>query len=342
MVLTALVLGAAVVVDGGYAFAQRRATQNAADFAAMAGTRIVGQGLTGHPPGAGTAANVQAAIESILDAHDAQLVSAQYIDQDGRALGAVSGAGTIPSGAFGVVVEARTNWRPWLLGVIGVVDWEATTTATAKTPGQSLGGGIMPVGIDEDAYDDLASCPVTDLDDCVSQSLTPGHLIEPGNFGWLAFGIQGAGKKCDWESSLGMVAEGSCEMNRPFLQSQIGPPSNSYGCCTAVGEDGSADLIGGLTGNTWGDLSFYVENQTPVWVPIYDTTTGGGSHAAYHIVGFGAIVFTGEDAQHGKWLTGSAIASACQPGTQVEGHSFCDRPGDPFIIDVTGEVRLIR
>jgi uncharacterized membrane protein len=47
LALTALVLGAAVVVDGGYAFAQRRATQNAADFAAMAGTRIVGEKLAG-------------------------------------------------------------------------------------------------------------------------------------------------------------------------------------------------------------------------------------------------------------------------------------------------------
>ena len=59
LALTAMVLGVAVVVDGGYAFAQRREAQNAADFAAMAGTRIVGQKLTGHPPGAGTAANVE-------------------------------------------------------------------------------------------------------------------------------------------------------------------------------------------------------------------------------------------------------------------------------------------
>ena len=31
--LTTIILGAAIVVDGGYAFAQRRASQNAADFA---------------------------------------------------------------------------------------------------------------------------------------------------------------------------------------------------------------------------------------------------------------------------------------------------------------------
>ena len=34
---------------------------------------------------------------------------------------------------------------------------------------------------------------------------------------------------------------------------------------------GASDVIGGLTGNTWGDLSWYIDNQIPVWVP---TTTG--------------------------------------------------------------------
>ena len=118
--LAALVLGAAIVVDAGYAFAQRRAAQNAADFAAMAGTRIVGEKLTGRPPGAGTAGNVQAAIQSVLDAHDATLVAARYVDENGNALANVVGAGNIPNRAMGVVVEARSNWQPFLLGVIGV------------------------------------------------------------------------------------------------------------------------------------------------------------------------------------------------------------------------------
>src|SRR6185369_924323 len=118
---------------------QRRATQNAADFAAMAGTRIIGEKLSGNPPGAGTAANVRNAIASVLDAHGASLVNAEYIDEDGLALGDVSTLGSIPAGAYGVVVNARTNWRPFLLGVIGVVDWHAGSTATATTYGKSAG-----------------------------------------------------------------------------------------------------------------------------------------------------------------------------------------------------------
>jgi hypothetical protein len=344
LALTAMVLGAAVVVDGGFAYAQRRAVQNAADFAAMAGTRIIGQKLTGRPAGSGTAANVENAIQSVLAANDAHLQSAQYVDEDGAALGNVVGASSIPSRAFGVVVEAATDWHPFLLGVIGVIDWTAGATATAVTPGRSVGGGVLPVGIEDARYDALSSCQVTALDGCLQQPLTPGNLIGPGSFGWLSFGLQGNGGKCDWTNSLGMLADGGCEVNQPFLDSQIGPPADSHGCCTPVDQPGSEDKIGALTGNEWADLSFYIDNQIPVWVPIYTgPLQGTGSKAYYDIVGFGAVVFIDEDGSpHAKWLKGSAVDMECPAGLEVPGHDYCLGPGGAFIIDVTGEVRLIR
>lgn len=344
LALTAIVLAAGVVVDGGYAFAQRRQAQNAADFAAMAGTRIVGEALTKNPPGAGTAANVQNAINATLVANDAQLINAQYVNHKGEALGSVSGSTTIPNNAFGVVVEARTNWKPFLLGVIGITDWVASTSATALTPGESTGGAVLPVGLAEDTYDAMSSCPAENLNTCLQQPLTPGHLIGPGSFGWLSFGLQGNGGKCDWTNSLGMVADGGCQVNQPFLQSQIWPDPNAHGCCTAVGQPGSEDTIGTLTGNEWGDLSHYIDNQIPVWVPIYDSGTpqpnGNGSKAFYDIVGFGAIVFIDEDgSQHAKWLKGSAVESTW---CAVPGHSYCAGPGGSFKFGVTGEVQLRR
>jgi hypothetical protein len=342
LALGALVLGCAVVLDGGYAFAQRRATQNAADFAAMAGTRIIGQKLTGRPPGTGTAGNVENAIRSVLAANEAVLVSAQYVDEDGNALGDVVGAASIPSGAFGVVVNARTDWQPFLLGLIGVDDWAAGASATAVTSGESLGGGVMPVGIQQSTFDDLADCPLADFHDCVG-GLTSGQLNIPGGFGWLKFGLDGNGGKCDWEVSLGMVADGGCESSKTYLDSQIGPPADSHGCCTAVGTPpGSVDLIGSLTGNEWGDISYYVENEIPVWVPVWDTAGGTGANGWYHIVGFGAIIFTGDN-EHAKWLEGAAVDQPpCLPGTAVPGHSYCTAPGGSFTIGATGEVRLVR
>lgn len=337
LALTAIVLGAAVVVDGGYAYAQRRQAQNAADFAAIAGTRVVGVALTGQPAGAGTATNVEGAINATLAANGAQLIRAQYVDETGTALGDVVGAASIPDDAFGVVVEARTDWQPFLLGVIGISDWTAASSAAAKTPGQSLGGGVLPVGIQEATYDALVSCPLTALGDCIDQNLTTGSLNIPGGFGWLKFGLQGNGGKCDWTSSLGMIADGGCQGNQPFLDSQIGPPSDAHGCCTEVGQPGSEDKIGSLTGNEWGDLSYYVDNRIPVWVPIWSTAGGTGTNAWYNIVGFGAIVFTGDN-EHAKWLEGAAVEVPCA----LPGHAYCAGPGGSFKIDVTGEVQLVR
>ncbi len=333
LALTAIVLGAAVVVDGGYAFAQRRQAQNAADFAAMAGTRIVGMHVTGQPPGVATAPNVEAAITTTLTANDSTLVDAQYVDATGASLGSVVGASVIPAGAFGVVVEARTTWKPFLLGVIGITDWEATSSATAMTPGSSLGGGVLPIGIQDTRFNSLVSCPLTQLDDCIDQNLTSGSLNIPGGFGWLKFGL---GPKCNWPASLGMES-GGCETNKPFLDSQIGPPSNTFGCCTAVGLPGSEDKIGSLTGNEWGDLSYYVDNQVPVWVPVWDTAGGNGANGYYHIVGFGAILLTGDN-EHAKWLEGAAIDVPCV----IPGEKYCSAPGGSFTVDVTGEVQLVR
>jgi hypothetical protein len=339
LALVTLVLAAGVVVDGGYAYAQRRLTQNAADFAAMAATRIIGQKLTGRPVGAGTAANLQGAIAEVLDANGAELVSARYVDEEGDLLANAMTSGSIPSRAFGVVVEARSSWRPFLLGVVGAGDWLATASATSFTPGRSLGGGMMPIAIEDDTYDGLVDCPLLDINECLQDNLTSGNLNIPGGFGWLKFGLNN-GTKCDWGPSLGMT-DGGCQASQTFLDEQIGPPGDSYGCCTAVGLAGSTDLIGSLTGNEWGDLSFYTANQIPIWVPIYDYTSDTGANGFYHIVGFGALILTDDD-EHARWLEGAGVAEACADGTEVPGHDYCTAPGGAFTIDVTGEVLLVR
>lgn len=344
--LTAIVLGTAVVVDGGYAFAQRRQAQNAADFAAIAGTRIVGVSIVGQPAGAGNAANVENAITTTLADNDAQLVSAEYVDYTGAALGSVIDATEIPDDAFGVVVEARSSWQPFLLGIIGISDWVANARATAMTTGRSEGGAVLPIAIKDTTFNALSDCNAAALGSCL-QALTPGTQIGPGSFGWLSFGLQGNGGKCDWQYSLGMVADGGCQVNQPFLQSQIWPEPNSHGCCGPVGEPGpngetNENKIGALTGNTWADLSHYVDGQIPVWVPIYTGgLQGNGSKAYYDIVGYGAIVLTGSGTQHAKWLKGYAV-TGLQCIDPVTGNKYCNAPGGAFKFDATGEVQLRR
>jgi hypothetical protein len=347
--LVVMLLMAGLVVDAGYAYSQNRIVQNASDFAAMAGTRIVGEELTGNATN-GTALNVYQAIDSALAANHAQLVTAKYVDSSGNvkgdvvALGTAPGSGnpgTIPSGANGVVVNASTSWHPFFLGIIGVSSWSAGTTATAITPGTSTGGGVLPIGMQDSTYDGLTACPVSNLNSCISQNLTSGALNIPGGFGWLKFGATG---KCAG-FGLGMDPNAGCDTSQPFLQSEVGPPPNSYGCCTAVtGGASPADQIGSLTGNKPANLSYYIENQIPVWVPIWDKDASQGANGYYHIVGFGAIVFVGQDTQHGKWLTGAAISGVGCPGagnSQVPGTSYCKGSGGAFTIGVTGAVHLV-
>lgn len=40
-------------------------------------------------------------------------------------------------------------------------------------------------------------------------------------------------------------------------------------------------------------LMSYVANGTPIFIPIFDTTTGSGSGASYHLVGLAAFILTG-------------------------------------------------
>jgi uncharacterized membrane protein len=61
LVLTVVVFAAGLVIDGGLGLAQRRAAQNASDFGALAGARIIAEFVSGDTVN-GTDANVQSAV----------------------------------------------------------------------------------------------------------------------------------------------------------------------------------------------------------------------------------------------------------------------------------------
>src|SRR5512141_1855866 len=95
---TVIILAAGLVIDGGYALAQRRSTQNAADFAALAGARVIAEWVGGDTTN-GTDANVKAAIVNSIAANASAPLSfgspngPVYVTSSGGANGFV---GTIP------------------------------------------------------------------------------------------------------------------------------------------------------------------------------------------------------------------------------------------------------
>jgi Flp pilus assembly protein TadG len=314
---TVVILLVGLVIDGGNALAKQRASQNAADFAALGGARIVAEHVGGDDNN-GTDANVKAAIIANLNVNGGAPITTwgvagapTYVDGSGAFTGYVGNASNlIPANTVGVSVSSSRSWTPYFLGIIGVSSWTASANAVARGgyyAGPPLPGSLFPVGISTAFFNTYPTCsgPINftvPTDPCYPQHLTPGNLNVPGGFGWLKFGC----------SSGGLGQAGGCANSKPFLQGEIGhagnqptPLSNSYGCCTQVGLPGSADLIGSLPGNkASADCAWYILHNIVVTVPIWDTAQGNGSGATYHIVGFSGFQIT-----------------ACSGGKDIEGVS---------------------
>jgi Putative Flp pilus-assembly TadE/G-like len=308
--MSVVVMTAGIAVDGGYALVQRRTAQNAADFSALAGSRIVAIWIADNTND-GTDANVKSAINAALASNGGATVtygatgSPVYVSEDGSVLGYV-GSGTIPSFSVGIRVTVTKSWAPYFLKILGVSGWSASATATARGGyyAQRIPGAVFPAGIAEAFFNHRQPCSAgaintTDSNDaCYPKKLTPGTLNVPGGFGWLKFGCDGYG--------LGQAPPANtdgCATNLGFLQQQIGPPANSYGCCDTVGQPGSPDRIGSLPGNkTPADCSYWIATGKTLPVPVWDYAGGTGSNAWYHIVGYTGFQIT--DCDGGKSLSG--------------------------------------
>jgi hypothetical protein len=309
LALTAIIFMVGLVIDGGNALAQRRAAQNAADFAALSGSRIVALFVSGDVTN-GTDEGVQNAISHSIainggtpvhygpPANPGDPEGPRYVDGDGALLDYV-GVGPIPDGAVGVKVGASRTWRPFFLGLAGINNWTASATATAKGgwAAGGPGGNVLPIGVAEAFFETYPFCTgEVGIDpNCDPVHLTSGYLNVPGGFGWLTFGAVG---KCEGYG-LGMSTTEGCDQSDPFLALELGPPANSFGCCDAVHGGPSTDAnpidrIGSMPGNkvAQNDCSYYIDHDVVVTVPVWDYGDDKGSNAYYHIVGFAGFQLT--------------------------------------------------
>jgi putative Flp pilus-assembly TadE/G-like protein len=326
--VTAVILAVGLVIDGGYALAQRRASQNASDFAALAGARVLSAFVAGDTNN-GKDANVKLAIVNTININNGNPVTfwtsadaactspgttpscdfPYYVRTSGVFAGWV-GAGTIPTGSVGVKLTSSRAWRPFFLGLAGISNWSASATATAKGGYYAGGPGddVFPAGIASSFFQTYPFCTTpgtistNPADPCYPKNLTPGNTNVPGGFGWLKFGAE---DKCE-NYGLGMDPSDGCDESANFLQGEIGPTTanpnavaNSYGCCAAVpypsaiGSAPGLDKIGSLPGNkASADCSYYIDNKIVVTVPVWDTAGGSGANAWYHIVGYAGFEIT--------------------------------------------------
>jgi len=126
--LVVVVAAVGLVIDGGAAFAQQRVAQNGSDATATAGTVVIAQNLSGVPR---SGADVRSAVDSVAAANNLTLVTAEYTDDLGNAIGqAVTASGSIPTAARGVHVVGKRNVGTTFSRIIGITNLDATADAT--------------------------------------------------------------------------------------------------------------------------------------------------------------------------------------------------------------------
>lgn len=211
LALTALVAGTGLVVDVGFAWAEQRNTQNAADSAAKAGALVLARMAAEGAPGAvDWDAEVEAATEAAALTNDTALIVAQYADIEGEVLAVDNevGQGFVPPDAVGV--RAVTNKTPstHLVGVVGINEWDIVQEATAVS-GPTTGClesvsdcDLLPVTFPVTVYQcsatgnesELIQPPQAwDVGEEITLPLCGGN---PGSVGWL-----------DWEPPNGGTDE---------------------------------------------------------------------------------------------------------------------------------------
>lgn len=152
-VMIGLLLVVGLAVDGGRLLTARRDAQNAADAAAMAGTRELAT-LIQDCEGSSTAndASILAAVNQYAAQNgfvpdNGDTLQAWYVDMDTNQL-AVVGEGVIPEDAVGVQVQLSLQRQTLLIRMLGPEAMAAPGDATALCgPVIQFPGGLLPIGV---------------------------------------------------------------------------------------------------------------------------------------------------------------------------------------------------
>jgi hypothetical protein len=166
----ALMAGTALVVDGGNAMGQQRATQNAADASAQAGTVVIAQylmsgssnlSITGTcptTPGDAWDLAVCRAVYGSAAVNQVSIANAVYTDYKGDPIlnngqPRIVGGGTMPTIAQGVRAYTSRQFGTYFARAVGISTFTATSQATSVTgtvttlcaPGS--GCGLLPITV---------------------------------------------------------------------------------------------------------------------------------------------------------------------------------------------------
>ncbi|HEX5826852.1 MAG TPA: pilus assembly protein TadG-related protein [Candidatus Limnocylindrales bacterium] len=321
--IVTLILGVGLVVDVGFAWAQQRHTQNAADSAANAGAILLAhrsaqqyQGSTVTDPV--TDEEVRNAVFGSAAANDVDIESATYTDWQGTDLGVTVGSlGSTtppPAAAAGVNVAARREPGTFLVRIIGMTQWNIIQEATAVSGPSGgcfdteSGCSVLPVAFPINAYTCANNGEVI-VDSSLPNWQTGVDIVLPlcrGNPGSVGF--------LDWTPPFGGTSELTTVIYDP---PPVNIPLPSWQYVTGTGNT-SADQVEDALNSYAGEV---------VLVPVFDGTCldeppnktlddcpaegGAGVNQWYWVKRF--LAFRLSDPR-GAWISGgTANEAVCGP-----------------------------
>jgi len=195
-----------LVIDGGYAFAQQRGSQNGADAVATAGALVIAENLpfraAGQTPPK-TDADVAAAVNTAAANNSLGTVTVYYTDLAGNLLSPPVRVGdnVLPDAAWGVATTATKSFNTFFSGLLGLESVTATTDATAVAGyvENAGAGNVLPVTIplniiacqNNGNFETVQPPTIWPLNQRVILPLCKGPAS--GNVGWLDWSPPGGG-----------------------------------------------------------------------------------------------------------------------------------------------------
>jgi hypothetical protein len=313
-----LLIVAGLAIDGGTVFMERRHTQNAADAAALAGTRKLAEAICDH-----SAADDAAILAEVVDfvarnrvGDPANSVRADYVDGTTSVLGPVGG-GTIPVGATGISATVGIERSTYFMSLIGIDTSAASAHATAMTGPPIYAGGLRPFGFPYDRMSQLDEGDWAKIRfDADGGEIEWSNYITPTQHkGWmnLAYmwnaGEQPAGfpRAIDWGADAntieewmangwpghevypdGLWAEGA--HNGDFIHAKPGTQASTI-CSAPEGEIFPVPIY-----DAFPDCFTEIDTAKPACPPQ-------GSSYMYHIVGIASVRITGCEKAPEKEIT---------------------------------------
>lgn len=268
--ITTLLLLAGLVLDGGIALFNRRDAQNTSDIMALAGTKFVAdihQSKTPAPANTWAALSNSATANGCIPTGSVPCTwQAWFVGGSGGGpvdIGAVTAGSGVPNNALGVRVVVNRQPETFLVGLAGINRWDVSTQATAiaEGPDKAPSGQLLPIAFKNDAvgYQPGQVYDITDGKDA------------PGGFGYIS-----------WSGSNdpNALATSICTPDNPSF-------SVPY---SFTGDPGKSNSTG-----VRACLDQWINSAQTVLIPIYDTVTGTGNNAVYHVIGVAAFVITSKE-----------------------------------------------